>query len=74
MDRKITLDGKRVITVIESGKTAISENDSEMDARAKCAVKAAIEKAKVCKKPVARYDVEQKKAYLEFADGERKYV
>ena len=43
--------------MVESGDTVISENDSEMDMRARCAVKSAIEKA-----------------YLEFANGERKYV
>ena len=53
-----------------------SENfsDCEMDARAVEAVKAAINKAKVCKKPVAGYDKERKAAYLEYANGERKYA
>ena len=46
----------------------------EMDARARQAVKVAIEKAKFCKKPVARYDTETKRAYIEYANGERKYV
>lgn len=45
-----------------------------MDARARQAVKVAIEKAKFCKKPVARYDIETKRAYIEYADGTRKYV
>ena len=57
MNNKIILDGKRIITIVKSGDTVISENDSEMDIRARCAVKSAIEKA-----------------YLEFANGERKYV
>lgn len=38
------------------------------------AVKAAINKAKICKKPIAGYDKEKKQAYVEFANGERKYV
>ena len=37
-------------------------------------VKAAINKAKICKKPIAGYDNEKKQAYVEYANGERKYV
>ena len=33
MNNKIILDGKRIITIVESGDTVISENDSEMDIR-----------------------------------------
>ena len=40
----------------------------------KRAVKAAVDKAQFCKKSVAKYDVKNKKAYIEFADGKRKYV
>ena len=46
----------------------ISESDAEMDSRAQAAVRSAISKAKICKKPVA------KKAYVEYANGEKKYV
>lgn len=38
------------------------------------AVKAAINNAKICKKPIAGYDKEKKRAYVEYANGERKYV
>ena len=38
------------------------------------AVKAALHRAKVCKKPVARYDMDTKRAYIEYPNGERKYV
>lgn len=48
--------------------------DAEMDARAQKAIKVAIDKAKICKKPVAKYDLEAKRAYLEYADGKKKYV
>ena len=41
-----------------------------MDARAVEAVKAAINKARVCKKPIAGYDKENKKAYIEYANGQ----
>ena len=55
-------------------KDGISENDAEMDIRAKEAVRSAINKAVICKKPVAKYDRVTKKAYIETADGDRKYV
>lgn len=45
-----------------------------MDKRAAYAVKAAIKKAKVCKKPIAKYDAVQKKAYIEYANGTKKYL
>lgn len=52
----------------------MTESDNEMDERAVEAVKAAINKAKKCKKPIAGYDNEKKQAYVEYANGERKYV
>lgn len=70
-------DGKSyVIKVVspEEQNQVLSSSDIEMDARARQAVKVAIEKAKFCKKPVARYDIETKRAYIEYADGTRKYV
>ncbi len=48
-----------------------TEHEKEMDFRAKQAVKAAISKAEACKKPVAKYDVETKTAYLLYPDGSR---
>lgn len=54
--------------------SSLTENDREMDVRARAAVNAAIAKAKVCKKPIARYDVKTRKAYLEYPNGEREYV
>lgn len=55
-------------------KSTLSKNDIEMDLRAVSAVRAALNKAKICKKPIAGYDVSAKKAYIEYADGVRKYV
>ena len=52
----------------------ISSNDAEMDRRAVAAVQSAIDKAKICKKPVARYDVATKRAFLEYANGRIQYV
>ena len=69
-----TKSGKiiNVVSREEESKT-LTLSDQEMDARAVEAVKAAINKAKVCKKPIAGYDKENKKAYIEYANGEIKY-
>lgn len=67
---------KYSVRIVDSSEqqSYISEQDAEMDARAVEAVKTAVSKAKFCKKPVARYDIENKKAYIEYADGVKKYV
>lgn len=52
-----------------SEKNITTQRDKEMDFRAKEAVKAAISKAETCKKPIAKYDVVTKKAYLQYPDG-----
>ena len=66
----------RVIKVVphEEEKNILTVSDNEMDERAVEAVKAAINKAKICKKPIAGYDKEKKAAYVEYANGERKYA
>ena len=48
--------------------------DKEMDKRAQEAVKAAIHKAKIMKKPIARWDNKKQIAYLEYPDGRREEV
>lgn len=70
-----TKSGK-VVKVIsrDEKKNTLTVSDNEMDARAVEAVKAAINKAKICKKPIAGYDKEKKAAYVEYANGERKYA
>lgn len=62
-----------VIPTVEQ-KSAISNSDAVMDARAVQAVKSAVKKAEFCKKPVAKYDKVAQKAYVQYADGVRKYV
>ena len=52
----------------------ITDSDREMDFRANEAVEAALRKAKVCKKPIAKYDIMTKTAYLEYPDGRRENV
>lgn len=73
---KVIKGRKHSIKVIASSeqKGYISSQDAEMDARAIEAVKSAVAKATFCKKPVAKYDTEKKKAYVEYADGVKKYV
>jgi len=69
--------GKKLsVKVVHSSKqgSSISVRDAEMDARATQAVKAAVAKAQFCKKPIAKYDLATKRAYVEYANGERKYV
>lgn len=73
---KIRTGKKHSIKVISSAeqKKYISSHDAEMDARATQAVKSAVDKATFCKKPVAKYDIVTKKAYVEYANGVKKYV
>ncbi|MCR5729462.1 MAG: hypothetical protein K6G20_03790 [Ruminococcus sp.] len=75
MSKIINING-RAVKVIDNDEKQdnLSQEDKDMDIRAKEAVKAALEKAKVCKKPIARYDIETKRAYIEDAEGNRRYV
>lgn len=70
-----TKSGK-VIKVVKQGEenNTLTISEQEMDTRAVAAVNAAINRAKICKKPVAGYDKEKKAAYVEYANGERKYA
>ena len=76
MSRTIKLNGNRSVTVVsaESSKAAITPNDAEMDIRAKEAVKSAINRAKICNKPIAGYDRVSRRAYIETSDGKKTYV
>ncbi len=77
LETTIQLNGKN-IKIISSDDASttdyISEQDAEMDRRATAAVRAAIDKAKICKKPICRYDPASDRAYLEYADGRKEYV
>ena len=55
--------------LVEQG--VISEQDAEMDKRAREAVSIAKRQAKVCNKPIAMYDKETKKPYLVTASGRK---
>ena len=70
-----TKGGKTIKVITEKEKNSVlTDSDSEMAIRAVEAVKAAINRAKICKKPVAGYDKEKNAAYIEYANGERKYA
>lgn len=70
-DMTIKVIKKNVSTskMVEGG--VISENDVEMDRRARAAVSIAKKQAKVCNKPIAMYDKKQRKPYMVNAAGER---
>lgn len=71
------IDGKCYnITIVPPSEinNYLTSDDIEMDYRVKEAVKAAIHKAKVCKKPIAKYDADTRQAYIEYPDGRKEYV
>ncbi|MBE6101780.1 MAG: hypothetical protein E7200_06735 [Selenomonas ruminantium] len=79
MSESVKKIGNMKVRVISSNELSlknkiISSRDVEMDRRATAAVQSAIDKAKICQKPIAKYDVETKRAFVEYADGSIKYV
>lgn len=73
---RVRVGKKHSVKVVSSSNQNefISQTDIEMDKRATQAVKTAVEKARFCKKPIAKYDSITKKAYIEYANGEKLYV
>jgi hypothetical protein len=74
MDNKKIKVGNHSIKVADSNESNVSPEDKAMDKRVAAAVKSAINKANVCNKPIAKYDMRTKKAYVEQTNGEKKYV
>lgn len=73
----INLNNKPVeVTVVstEYKEVFLTEEDKVMDRRFEEAVKEAIADRKDKGFPIARYDGELKKAYLEMPDGAREYI
>lgn len=66
--------GNHSVKVVSPDDAVISSDDKDMDMRVTAAVNSAIKKAKVCNKPIAKYDRRKKKAYVVQANGEKKYV
>ena len=65
-----------VVKVVEKNEVdnELLDDDKEMDDRATQAVKAALLKAQVCKKPIAKYDPKTREAYIVESSGNRRYV
>lgn len=76
MHKTVKISDGLTVSVVPAGEmnSAITDKDAEMDLRAREAVKSAINRAKVCGKPIAKYDPVSKRAYIENAAGEKKYV
>jgi len=63
----------KVVTT-NNQKDILSSDDIAMDGKAKDAVKVAIEIAQRANKPIAKYDIKTKKAYIEYSTGVIKYI
>lgn len=76
MNKTVLLNKNRLVTVVspENANAVLSETDIEMDYLDKEAVKAAIHRAVICKKPIAKYDAVNRKAYIQTADNKKTYV
>lgn len=79
MSESVKKIGNMTVKVISGNdlslqKNIISRNDAEMDRRAEAAVQSAIDRARICQKPIAGYDVATKRAFIEYADGSIQYV
>lgn len=60
--------------IVDRDGSTLTEKDKEMDRKAEEAVAAAVYKAKVKGKPLARFDKEAVKTFLEYSDGHREYI
>lgn len=70
MAKVVNLNGMTIRVIDAQEKDAfLTQDDKDMDIRATAAVKAALNKAKICGKPIARYDIITRRAYIENADG-----
>lgn len=79
MSESVKKIGNMTVKVISGNdlslqRNIISRNDAEMDRRAEAAVQSAIDRARICQKPIAGYDVATKRAFVEYADGSIQYV
>jgi hypothetical protein len=70
MAKVVCLNGMAIKVIDAQEKDAfLTQDDKDMDIRATAAVKSALNKAKICGKPIARYDIVTHRAYIENADG-----
>lgn len=70
MAKVVNLNGMTIKVIDAQEKDAfLTQDDKDMDIRAIEAVRAALNKAKICGNPIARYDIVAHRAYIENADG-----
>lgn len=75
MGKLVNLNGMTIRVIDAQEKdTFLTHDDKDMDIRAREAVRAALNKAKICGKPIACYDMLTKRAYIENADGTIRFV
>ena len=75
MAKVVELNGMTIKVIDSQEKDSfLTQDDINMDIRATAAVRAALNKAKICGKPIARYDIVTHRAYIENADGSKIYV
>lgn len=75
MAKVVNINGMTINVIDAQEKDAfLTQDDKDMDIRATAAVRAALNKAKICEKPIARYDIVTHRAYIENADGTIRFV
>ena len=75
MAKFVNLNGMTIRVIDPQEKdTYLTQDDKDMDIRAREAVRTALHKAKICGKPIARYDIVTHRAYIENADGTIRFV
>ena len=74
MAKVVELNGMTIKVIDSQEKDAfLTQDDKDMDIRATAAVRAALNKAKICGKPIARYDIVTHRVFIEYVDGTIKY-
>lgn len=75
MVKLVSINGM-TINVIEPHEKDkyLTQDDIDMDIKATAAVRVALNKAKICGKPIAHYDMLTHRAYIENADGTIKFI
>ena len=70
----INLERRRLMTIINELDSTCGISDEELTLRFKESIRIDNEVRKIKGLPIAGYDDETKKAYLEYPDGRREYV
>lgn len=65
MAKVVNINGIAIKVIDAQEKDALlTQDDKDMDIRATAAVRAALNKAKICGKPIAHYDIVTHRAYI----------